>query len=78
MAVNNIFGATGCPRNAPVWAAAPVNTAESPYLCTCVSDSFIDANSRFCAEDPALPALHRQTALFVPRLPPLAALKILP
>jgi hypothetical protein len=44
--VKSIFVAMGWPRNAPVCAEAPVNTAASPYRCTCVSNNIIEASLR--------------------------------
>jgi hypothetical protein len=46
VAVKSIFGAMGRPWNGPLWAEAPVNTAASPYLRTCVSSNVIDASLR--------------------------------
>jgi hypothetical protein len=45
-AVKSISGAIGLPWNDPLWADAPINTAEFPYLYTSVSSSVMESSLR--------------------------------
>jgi len=46
VAVKSILGAIDLPWNDPLWADAPINTAEFPYLYTSVSNSVFEFSLR--------------------------------